>query len=45
MKVLTVRLDEELHEKIRTESFKANKSMNEIIVEQLFKRYEEEKGE
>ena len=41
MKVLTVReLKMNLHEKIRKESFETGKSMNEIVVEEVKKRYE-----
>lgn len=39
MKVLTVRIDDELHEKIRKESFETGKSMNEIVIELIKKHY------
>lgn len=42
MKRFEIRLDRELHEKLREESFKTGKSMHQIIIE-LIKEYYENK--
>lgn len=42
MKRFELRLDEDIHEKLREESFKTGKSMHQIIIE-LIKEYYENK--
>lgn len=44
MKRFELRLDKDLHEKLRTESFKTGKSMHEIVVELITKHYEKKEG-
>lgn len=44
MKVFTLRMPSNLHDSIRLESFKQNKSMNDILLELIEKEYKE-KGE
>lgn len=41
MKRFEVRLDKDLHEKLRMESFHSGKSMHEIVIELIKKHYEE----
>ncbi len=45
MKRLTIRIDDDLYEKLRKESFESIKSMNEIVSDQIKKRYGEGKVE
>lgn len=40
MKRFEVRLRKDLHEKLRTESFKTGKSMHQIVMELIEKHYE-----
>ena len=44
MKRFSLRLEDELHEKLRTESFKTERSINEIITELIEDKYKEEKA-
>lgn len=44
MKRFSLRLDDELHEKLRTESFKTGISMNEIVVEAIEEKYKGDVG-
>ena len=43
MKRFEIRLYEDLHEKLRTESFKTEKSMHRIVMELIEKHYEKKK--
>lgn len=45
MKRLTIRINDDLYEKLRKESFESTKSMNEIVSDQIKKRYGERKVE
>ena len=40
MKRFEIRLRKDLHEKLRTESFKTGKSMHQIVMELIEKHYE-----
>ena len=40
MKRFELRLDENIHEKLREESFKTRKSMHQIIIELIKEHYE-----
>jgi len=43
MQVMTIRLPKELHEQLRKEAFETNKSMNDIVLEEMIKRYKKRK--
>ena len=43
MKRFELRLHKDLHEKLRTESFKTEKSMHRIVMELIEKHYEKKK--
>lgn len=43
MKRFSLRLEKDLHEKLRTESFKTERSINEIVVGLIKNNYKEEK--
>ena len=48
MKRFEIRLDKDIHEKLRAESFKSGKSMHQIVVGLIAAHYEkkeEDKGE
>jgi len=45
MQSLKVIIEKELHEKLRTESFKTRKSMNEIVTELIEKHYDVKQSE
>lgn len=40
MKRFEIRLDKDIHEKLRAESFKSGKSMHQIVVELIAAHYE-----
>ena len=44
MKRFSLRLEKDLHEKLRTESFETERSINEIITELIEDKYKEEKA-